>query len=236
MDQPKLPAGVQWVGPKDQAYAASGLVHAVYLPAAATESRPAPLVVMVHGWGGDESVTWVFKQTIPPEAVIITPRAPLQLPEKGFAWFQYQDKTDFVPAPETLTEGLRRLKQFLSSLPALYPVDPARLILMGFSQGAMVSNALALTHPERIKGIVSLAGGLPQAPELLQSSTPLAGLPVFIAHGTRDETVPLSAAQQTRDIYNRLGATVTYREYDAAHKLSSQGMKDLKQWLAEQLL
>ena len=235
MDQPKLPAGVQLVGPEAEAYAASGLVHALYLPAAATESQPAPLVVMVHGWAGDESVTWVFKQTIPPEAAIITPRAPLQLPEKGFAWFQYQDKSDFVPDPKTLTEGLHRLEQFLRSLPALYPVDPARLILLAFSQGAMISNALALTHPELVKGVVSLAGGLPQAPELLQSSTPLAGLPVFIAHGTRDETVPLSAAQQTRDIYSRLGAAVTYREYDAAHKMSSQGMKDLKQWLAEQL-
>jgi phospholipase/carboxylesterase len=235
MDQPKLPAGVQWVGPEAEAYAASDLVHAIYLPVAATKSRPAPLVVMVHGWAGDESVTWVFKQTIPPEAAIITPRAPLQLPEKGFAWFQYQDKTDFVPDPETFTEGLHRLEQFLTSLPALYPVDPARLILMGFSQGAMISNALALTQPERVKGVVSLAGGIPQAPELLQSSTPLDGLPVFIAHGTRDETVPLSAAQQARDIYSRQGAKVTYQEYDAAHKMSSQGMKDLKEWLAEQL-
>jgi phospholipase/carboxylesterase len=235
MDQPKLPTEVKWVGPEAEAYTTGGLVHAVYLPAGATESQPAPLVVMVHGWAGNESVTWVFKQTIPPEAAIITPRAPLQLPEKGFAWFQYQDEADFVPDPEMLTEGLRRLEQFLRSLPALYPVDPARLILMGFSQGAMISNALALTHPELIKGVVSLAGGLPQAPELLQSSTSLDGLPVFIAHGTRDETVPLSAAQQTRDIYRRLGATVSYKEYDAAHKMSSQGMKDLKQWLAEQL-
>jgi phospholipase/carboxylesterase len=109
------------------------------------------------------------------------------------------------------------------------------LILMGFSQGAMMSNALALTHPDRIKGVVSLAGGVLQAPDLLQSSISLAGLPVLIAHGTRDETVPLSAAQQTREIYTRLGATVTYKEYDTAHKLSSQGMKDLKQWLAEHL-
>jgi phospholipase/carboxylesterase len=236
MDQPKLPTGVQWAGPDDEAYVASGLTHAVYLPEAATASQPAPLVVMVHGWAGDESVTWVFRQTSPPEAAIITPRAPLQLPEKGFAWFRYQDETDFVPDPEMLTEALQRLEQFLSSLPALYPIDPARLILMGFSQGAMMINALALTRPNLIKGVVSLAGGIPQTPELLQSSTPLDGLPVFIAHGTRDETVPLSAALQTRDIYSRLGATVTYREYDAAHKLSSQGVKDLKQWLAEQLL
>ena len=101
MDQPKLPAAVQWVGPEAEAYSAAGLTHALYLPAEATANQPAPLVVMVHGWAGDESVTWIFRQTIPPEAAIITPRAPLTLPEGGFAWFYYQDKARFVPEAET---------------------------------------------------------------------------------------------------------------------------------------
>jgi phospholipase/carboxylesterase len=109
------------------------------------------------------------------------------------------------------------------------------MVLMGFSQGAMMANALALTQPRRLKGVASLAGAVPQVPELIDCFVSLAGLPVFIAHGVRDETIPLSAAQQARDIYTQRGAEVTYREYPAAHKMSSQGMKELKAWLAKYL-
>lgn len=232
MDKPKLAADVQWVGPEDSAYTESGLTHAIYLP---PEASSAPVIVMSHGWAGDESVMWIFRQTAPPEAAIVTPQAPLQLSEGGFAWFQYQDKEALIPTPETFAAALSRLQQFLDSLPRLYPIDPDRLILMGFSQGAMMVNAFTLAHPERVRGVVSLAGAVPQVPEPSDSSVSLAGLPVFIAHGTRDETVPLSKAQETRDIYTRLGAEVTYKDYPAAHKMSSQGMKDLAAWLAEHL-
>jgi phospholipase/carboxylesterase len=58
-------------------------------------------------------------------------------------------------------------------------------------------------------------------------------LPVFIAHGTQDETVPVAAARQAREVYTRLGAQVTYGEYPTGHKLTTQAMADLKQWLAQ---
>ena len=68
-----------------------------------------------------------------------------------------------------------------------------------------------------------------------EASDWLAGLPVFIAHGTRDETVPLSAAQRTRDIYRRLGAVVIYGEYSVGHKANPQEMTDLKKWVSRVL-
>jgi phospholipase/carboxylesterase len=232
--EPRLPrnAGpVQWAGPEDKNCVKSGLIHCVRLPATIAENGLVPAVVMLHGWAGDESSMWIFKQVIPAEAAAVTPRAPLELNENEFAWYRH-GASRTRPEPELLAEGLVYLDQFLTGLPDLYPIDPARLLLLGFSQGAAIGNGLALTRPDRIIGMASLAGILPELPEADIQKAKLAGLPVFIAHGRQDTIIPISAAQRSRDAYRELGAEVTYEEYETGHKMSVEGIRHLKQWVA----
>jgi phospholipase/carboxylesterase len=238
VDKPKLSTNVEplwWVGVEEPAFAYSGLIHYVHIPREASSTQPAPAAVMIHGWGGDETVMWIFKQTLPPGLAIITPRAPFELDEGGFVWF-YEKGERSEPDPHSLETTLSKLQQFLGSLPALYPIDPARLVLMGFSQGAAIINALALTHPQAVSGavgVVLMAGALPHVSEPATTSPVLADLPVFIAHGIEDQIIPLSAAHQVRDRYIELSADVTYKEYPTGHKMNSRGMQDLRAWLAE---
>ncbi len=208
----------------------NNLIHRVHLPEQASPPQPVPVVVMVHGWKGDETVMWIFKQTIPSGVAIITPRAPLAIDDGGYGWFQ-RDDAELQPEPDSLETGLDALHGFLTSLPDRYPVDSKWIVLMGFSQGATICNTLAITRPGLVIGVASLAGSIPDL-VAEKAETDLAGLPVFIAHGTQDETVPLAAARQAREVYTRLGTKVTYREYPTGHKLNTQGMKDLKEWLA----
>ncbi len=233
INQPKLPCKVepfQWAGPNDPLFAETGLVHCASIPPQATAAQPAPLVVMVHGWAGDESSMWIFKQTLPASAAIIAPRAPVSL-DSGFAWFSYNGSRA-APDRASLARGVNTRDRFIDSLPRHYPVDPDRLILMGFSQGAMTINAFVYANPDRAIGVVSMAGAFPPVINGEPYSNWLAGLPVFVAHGTRDETIPVESARETRDLYRALGADVTYGEYPTGHKMHSQGLKDLKQWLA----
>jgi phospholipase/carboxylesterase len=239
MEKPKLAATVDpliWVGPDDLTFEYSGLIHYAHVPKEANVARPAPLVVMIHGWGGHEGVTWIFKQTIPAGTAVIAPRAPFALEQaEGFTWFYEQDGQRLIPTPESLASGLEKLQLFLTGLPELYPVDPDHLILLGFSQGAAMISALLFTQPQlknRLLGVVLLAGAQLKEPQLRPAANSLAGLPVFIAHGSEDAIIPLAMAQQVRDIYLEAGAEVTYREYPTGHKINSQGMKDLTAWLA----
>jgi phospholipase/carboxylesterase len=221
---PKNAGPVHWVGPAEPGYDATGLIHCILLPQEAGANRPVPAVVMVHGWGGDESVMWIFKQVIPVGVAIITPRAPIGLDEGGAIWFQRDG--------QGLQKAVVRLEHFLAGLPDVYPLEPERLLLMGFSQGTAVINSLVMTRPVAVSGVASLSGQLPEGMGEQNQVDSLAGLPVFIAHGTEDDTIPLGEAQRTRDAYTRLGAAVTYGEYRVGHKLNSQGMGDLKMWVA----
>ncbi len=234
--KPSLPANVgpvNWAGPEDAACGSSGLVHYVQLPDGAYAKTPLPAVVMVHGWGGDEAAMWIFSRLVPPGVAIITPRAPLDLSGGGAIWFKYNAITR-APHFGSLQAGIETLRRFVACLPSQYPIDPTQIVLVGFSQGAMVSNALALTRPELVCGVVSLAGAIPPMPPDLFAVVPdLSGLPVFIAHGVRDNMVPLRAAQQARDQFVQLGARVTYGEYAVGHKMNTAAMKALDEWLGE---
>jgi phospholipase/carboxylesterase len=182
---------------------------------------------MVHGWQGDENVMSIFDRTVPAGVAIISPRAPLDMNNGGHSWFQPVDDEAAQLA------GLAALREFVAGLPSTYPIDPARITLMGFSQGAAMCNALLLSDPSLVTGVASLAGFLPDAARRWVQPRRLAGKPVLILHGTADLTVPTERAQTARDTMKQAGAEVEYHEYPVAHKLNPQGMKDLKAWLAK---
>ena len=92
-----------------------------------------------------------------------------------------------------------------------------------------------MARPELVTGVALLSGMGFQLPELIPQVMSLTRLPVFIAHGTRDEVVPLSAAQQARETYKQLGADVTYGKYNVGHKMHVQAIRDMRGWVREVL-
>jgi phospholipase/carboxylesterase len=198
------------------------LIHRAHLPAG---TAPFPAVVMIHGWLGNEHVMTIFERTVPEGVAILSPRGPLA-DDGGFGWFADRaSASDFA-------HGLESLYEFVRRLPEAYPLDPARIYLMGFSQGAAMGYGLALKEPKLVAGLAALAGFLPPPASGWTEPGRLAGKPVFIAHGTQDERVPVAEARRARDGMASAGAEVTYREYPTGHKMNAQGMRDLKHWLA----
>ncbi len=184
--------------------------------------------VLVHGRGGTEDVMWVFARTLPEDWLIVAPRAITPDPDGGYAW--HPRKPDEWPTLTLFTDGVEALAQFLRALPAQYQADPAQTYLMGFSQGAAVAYALALRHPQLVKGIAGLVGFMPTETDGLLAAGPLQGLPVFMAVGTQDPTIPLPVAQQCARALQAAGAKLDYHEYPTGHKLDLQGTRDLTAW------
>jgi phospholipase/carboxylesterase len=201
------------------------LVYRSRLPDA--ESVP-PAVVLVHGWLGNENVMWAFERALPPEAAVFSPRAPVEA-EGGYGWWLEREDAD------GLRHGLAALREFVTALPRVHSIDPARMVLVGFSQGAAVSAALLLSDPGLLRGVALLAGFLPEVAHRWTAPGLLAGKRVFITHGLKDGTVPVAEARRARDTLLGAGAEVTYSEHLVGHKLSLAGQRELRRWLAATL-
>jgi phospholipase/carboxylesterase len=200
-----------------------GLVHRVLAPPG---SGPHPILVMVHGLYGTEDAPWIFARSAGPEWLITSPRAPFPL-EGGYTWNSSTDYTD----PESYRKGLAAFARFIEGLADVYPADRARLVLLGFSQGAALSYAFATSRP--VSGIAALAGFIPRP--YYNRLSALRGVPILMLHGTRDERIPIEQARADRDRLLVAGADLTYAEDNVAHKVSVGGLQTLRQWLAARL-
>jgi phospholipase/carboxylesterase len=190
---------------------------------------PYPTAVLLHGRLGDEDVMWIFCKAIPRHWLVAAPRAPLAEARGGFSWHvqppgEWPGLAAFDPAVAALT-------RFLQALPRLYNADPDRLYLMGFSQGAAVACATALRRPELARGVAGLVGFAPNA-SAAEVAGRLAALPVFMAVGLRDETVPYEVAQRAADLWRAAGADLEYHEYQTGHKMTAEGIDDLRRWFS----
>ena len=114
--------------------------------------------------------------------------------------------------------------------------DRGRVYLAGFSQGAMLTLAIALTEPEKIAGAAVLSGRLVAAvrdnhaaPERLR------GFPILVTHGTDDHQIPVRSAHDIRQALKPMGLAVDYHEFESGHYISDFNVSVLDQWLRRRL-
>lgn len=191
-------------------------------------SQVLPVILMLHGWTGDENSMWLFASRLPASAYIIAPRGIYAAPMGGYGW-EVKSKagraslSDFNLAVERL-EDLLTGKNFPQA-------DLQRLHIIGFSQGAAMAFSYSLLHPEGVRTITSLSGFMPGGVESLIQDQPFNGIPVFLAHGTRDEMVPIQQAWIAAGLLERAGASVWACEDDIGHKLSASCFKGLEAFI-----
>jgi phospholipase/carboxylesterase len=97
--------------------------------------------------------------------------------------------------------------------------------------GTVMSFALALTHPDRFRGVAANSGYIPEGTHLTFHWQDLSGLHVFITHGQQDPVIPVDFARRARQLFSHSNAQVTYREYQAAHHLSDESLTDIAAWM-----
>ena len=207
------------------AYTASGLVHRVSRPEG---PGPYPTVIMLHGRSGTEDVMWIFARTLPAGWLLVAPRAIKQDPDGGYAW--HPRARDEWPGLSQFDEAVGRVVQFMDAASAFYHADPQRTYLMGFSQGAATSYAVALRYPGLVQGIAGLVGFVPTQCGDVARLTPLSDLPIFMAVGKEDPLIPYGRSLSCAQTLRAAGADLTYREYDTGHKLNAAGIRDLRAW------
>ncbi len=193
----------------------------------ATE-RPARLLLLVHGWTGDENSMWIFVRNFPRSYEVIAPRAPYTTTPSGYSWQAPQEGSHERPSFADLKPAVGQLLSFVDAYASRNDLDASQFNAMGFSQGAALVSMVVLMHPERVRRAALLAGFVPEGAEPLAEARPLAGKPLFIAHGTQDQMVNIEIARRSVKLLEQAGADVTYCEDDVGHKVSARCLRALE--------
>jgi phospholipase/carboxylesterase len=198
-------------------------------PEEGAREEGAPGLLMLHGRGADEADLMGLEEALDPRLAVVSARAPFRW-GPGFAWYG--------TGPEeagTMRASLEELWRFVSDLPAAYRIDPQRLYVMGFSQGAAMSAALALTIPEQVRGVIMHSGYVPTQAGLPLKPEQIRGKPFFLAHGKYDDLIPVELGRASQDYLSSHGARLTYHEYPIGHTISEESLYDLSEWLTAEL-
>jgi phospholipase/carboxylesterase len=195
-------------------------------------NRPARVMILLHGWTGDETSMWFFTRNLRSDYWLIAPRAPYSAPEGGFSWRPLNPKSTHPPTYEQMRPSVAMLFDLIDRWGVANSVDVTQVDMMGFSQGAAMTLTFALTYPKHVRKIGILAGFPPLELEPLTQSKPLEGKAAFVAHGTADELVPVENARQSISILEMAGAKVTFCEADVGHKISVECLRALEEFFS----
>lgn len=192
-----------------------------------------PLLLLLHGYGSNEEDLFSFASQLPDEYLIISARAPYALPPYGNAWYAInfdEDMNKFSDNAQAV-ESRNLIATFIDEVVASYPVDKEKVTLIGFSQGAILSYAAALTFPEKIARVAALSGYF--NPDIVDSAekAKLEKLQFFISHGTVDQVIPVEWARKAPEALQNFGIQNEFHEYPVGHGVAPQNFYDLLNWL-----
>ncbi len=188
-----------------------------------------PVVFMLHGYGSHEEDLMALSEYFPAHYELVSLRAPIELGMGGYAWYSL----NYNQAGElkgNLTEALKardELIEYFSHYLLEHNINSRNAFLLGFSQGAILSYAIALNHPELFEKIACLSGYFWEELVGLKAQKSDYPLRFFCSHGTYDDVIPVQWASKSVQILSHYGIACTYKEYPTGHFLSADNIKDL---------
>ncbi|MFT3823676.1 MAG: dienelactone hydrolase family protein [Chitinophagaceae bacterium] len=192
-----------------------------------------PLLILLHGVGSNEQNMFTLSNTLPVNFLVVSARGPLTLGAGSYAWFQVQFTADGPVINETQAENARKeIIRFIDDLKKVEDFDENQVYLLGFSQGGIMSYSVALTAPEKIKGIVVMSGRLlPEVKPLVVPAERLKKLTVFVSHGTQDPVLKFQYAEDAVGYLRSKGLQPDFHQYNEGHTINATMLNDVTNWL-----
>lgn len=198
-------------------------------------SKPhAPLVLLLHGYGSNEEDLFSLEPYLDPEHTVISLRAPLTMGPGSYAWFPLAFSEE---GPVVLDQAQAETSRQLIADCILWIVselqtDPARTIIFGFSQGAIMGSGIALTEPSLVSAAVLHSGRI--LPEFLAKASVPAKSPEFLVlHGLYDPVLPVEHGRAAHESLTKLGLPSEYHEFPIAHQISDESLYIATTWIKD---
>lgn len=193
-----------------------------------------PLLILLHGYGSDENDLFIFANEMPKELLIISLRAPHKINPYGYAWYAInfdanQKKWNNL---EQAKDAMKSINKCIETACSLYSINNSNISILGFSQGCILSLALALNYPKKFKNIIGLGGYICE--DFLNQNYQKEKhkhLDFYCSHGSSDQVIPVEWARKTPKFLKKLKIKCKYSEFPTGHGITPQNFFEFKEWL-----
>ena len=200
------------------------------------EAQPAPLLIALHGYGANKKQMMREARQLVPEGFAIAslqgfhqhmkeskePGGPLRF---GFGWL-----TNFHPE-DSIAIHHQFVLDLMQQLSGEGVADSERIFLLGFSQTCALNYKFAFTHPDLLRGVIGICGGIPGDCETNENYKPTEAAVLHLT-GTRDEFYPPSRSAAYAEQLRLRAPSVEFKSYDAAHEMVPAMREDVREWLS----
>lgn len=158
-----------------------------------------PILVLLHGYGSDENDLFSFTPDLPEDWLIVSFQAPHTTPNGGFSWYDidFLDEEKFINVPQA-EESIELILKAIEEIKEKYKISGA-VNLCGFSQGGILSYALAFRFPQLFHKIACLSA-YPEHKIIknLLDRKAYQHLFFFVSHGVNDMVIPIEWGKKGR--------------------------------------
>jgi phospholipase/carboxylesterase len=187
----------------------------------------APVLLVLHGTGGNEDDLVPLARLVSPDATIVSPRG--NVLENGMPRF-FRRLAEGVFDVEDLHRRTDELGDFLRAAAAAHAFPQDRVVALGFSNGANVAASLMLSHPDLLRRGILIRAMVPFEPE---TPLDLGGTRALLSAGRADPIVPAANTERLADLMRSAGASVEMKWQLAGHSLVQGDVTDARAFLAE---
>jgi len=199
-------------------------------------ARGRPLLVAMHGYGGDKTSMMRLVRRINERDYVIAalqgPHQHLVYPTKekpelgfGFGWL-----SNFKPE-ESVALHHRLVREIIAAVAASGEADSTRVFLLGFSQSAALNLRFAFTHVDAVRGVIAICGGIPGDWES-EGKYQSGGIDVLYIGGERDEFYSPERVRGNARALERRARSVELHILDAGHEVPRDSYAVINEWLA----
>ena len=192
-------------------------------------TRGGPILLLLHGTGGNEHDLVPLAETLLPAAGILSPRG--RVLERGMPRF-FRRLAEGVFDIDDLKLRTAELADFITVSAAKHQFATGNITAVGFSNGANIAAALLLLRPDTLGAAVLFRAMVPLTPETLPN---VPATPVLISNGKMDPLVSVEETERLAALLRSAGADVTVSWQNAGHELTDRDVITAREWLAQQL-
>jgi len=189
-----------------------------------------PLLIWLHGEGADErQLMRIMPVVSMRNYVAVAPRGVrIERSETAEVW-------GWSESPQEVLRAEQQILDCVDDAQKRYHIAPNRLFLAGFGSGGTMAFRMAMSHPVRFAGVLSIGGAFPQGRNPLGQWTAARRLSVFLAVGRDSLEYPPARACDDLRLFHAAGLSVTLRQYPCGQELSPQILRDVDRWIIEQI-